>query len=116
ALALISFFANFVVIPLVGKEFVPETDQSFVSLRLNTPVGSSLEYTNAKVMEVEQALKPFSEIELLMTTIGTDDGRNYARVNLKLREPWARARTQKELEMLIRKTLRPIPGIELALG
>ena len=35
--------ASFVV-PLVGTEFMPEVDQGFISLRLNTPVGSSLDY------------------------------------------------------------------------
>ena len=34
--------------------------------------------------EVEEALKKFPEIELAMTTVGIEDGRNYARVNLKL--------------------------------
>ena len=61
-----------------------EADQGFISLRLNTPVGSSLEYTDGKVREVEAALKQFPEIELAMTTVGTEEGRNYARVNLKL--------------------------------
>ena len=41
-------------VPLVGTEFVPEADQGFISLRLNTPVGSSPEYTDAKVHESRQ--------------------------------------------------------------
>lgn len=116
AIALGSFFASFLIVPLVGTEFIPEVDQGFISLRLNTPVGSSLEYTNAKVAEAEQVLKRFPEISMAMTTIGTDDGRNYARVNLKLTDRSKRARSQKDLERAIRKALKPIPGIELALG
>jgi multidrug efflux pump subunit AcrB len=54
-LALVTFSASFAVVPLVGTEFVPDTDQSFISLRLNTPVGSSLEYTDAKVRQVRGA-------------------------------------------------------------
>jgi HAE1 family hydrophobic/amphiphilic exporter-1 len=34
-------------------------DEGFISLRLNTPVGSSLEYTDSKVQQVEAALKSF---------------------------------------------------------
>ncbi|MDE2359832.1 MAG: efflux RND transporter permease subunit, partial [Betaproteobacteria bacterium] len=116
AIALGSFAASFLIVPLVGTEFIPEVDQGFISLRLNTPVGSSLEYTNAKVAEAEQVLKRFPEISMAMTTIGTDDGRNYARVNLKLTDRSKRARSQKDLERAIRKALKPIPGIELALG
>ena len=55
--AVLIFFGSFALLPFIGKEFSPQVDESFISLRLNTPVGSSLEYTNAKVLEVEQALK-----------------------------------------------------------
>ena len=116
ALALVSFFASFGIVPLVGTEFIPTTDEGFISLRLNTPVGSSLEYTDSKVQQVEAALKHIPDIALTMTTVGSDEGRNYARVNLKLTDRADRARTQKEIEAAIRKELKPIPGIELAFG
>ncbi|MEP6942903.1 MAG: efflux RND transporter permease subunit, partial [Betaproteobacteria bacterium] len=115
-IALGSFAASFLVVPLVGTELVPEADQSFISLRLNTPVGSSLEYTDAKVRQVEESLKSFPEIQLVMTTVGTNDGRNYSRINLRLAERSARSRSQKDIERAIRKQLKPIPGIELAIG
>ena len=99
---LVSFFGSFAIVPLVGTEFMPQTDQSFISLRLNTPVGSSLEYTDTKVREVESVLQKFPEIELAMTSVGIDDGRNYARVNLQLVERAKRSRSQKQLEGLIR--------------
>jgi HAE1 family hydrophobic/amphiphilic exporter-1 len=115
-IALGTFVASFLIVPLVGTEFIPEVDQSFISLRLNTPVGSSLEYTDGKVHEVEEALKNFPEILLAMTTVGTEEGRNYARVNLKLVERASRDRSQKQLEKVIRNTLKPIPGVELSIG
>ncbi len=103
--------------PLVGTEFVPEADQGFISLRLNTPVGSSLEYTDGKVQQVEEVLKAFPEIALVMTTVGTDDGRNYARVNLKLVDRSDRARDRRRRSSARSATeLKPIPGIELAFG
>ena len=116
AIALVSFFGSFLVVPLVGTEFIPQADEGFISLRLNTPVGSSLEYTDGKVREVEQVLKEFPEISLAMTTVGTEDGRNYARVNLKLADRSERRRSQRDLEKAIRAALKPIPGVELAIG
>ena len=110
------FIASFGILPFIDKEFQPQVDESFISLRLNTAVGTSLEYTDSKVREVEEVLKPFPEIALTMTTIGTQDGRNYARVNLRLVDRGLRARSQKDLERAIRVALKPIPGIELALG
>ncbi len=116
AIAVATFAASFAVPPLVGSEFIPEADQGFVSIRLNTPVGSSLEYTDGKVRQVEDALKGFPEVRLAMTTVGTDEGRNYARINLKLVDRGERERSQKTLERAIRDALRPIAGVELTLG
>jgi len=116
AIATVLFVGSFAVPPLVGTEFVPEADEGFISLRLATPVGSSLEYTDGKVRQVEEALKAFPEVRLAMTTVGTDEGRNYARVNLRLTDRDARDRSQKTLEREIRKALAPIAGIELTLG
>ncbi len=115
-IALVSFFASFAIVPLVGTEFIPEADEGFISLRLNTPVGSSLEYTDGKVQQVEAMLKDIPEVALAMTTIGSEEGRNYARVNLRLVERKDRKRSQKEIERAIRKQLKPVPGIELAFG
>jgi multidrug efflux pump subunit AcrB len=115
--ALLIFVGSFGLLPFIGKEFQPQVDQSFISLRLNTPVGTSLEFTDKKVREAEAVLKQFPEIVLTMTTVGNAwDGRNYARINLKLTPREARARSQKDLERDIRNALKPIPGIELALG
>jgi hypothetical protein len=44
-----SFVAALGLAPLVGSEFVPQTDQGFTQLALRMPVGSSLERTDAKV-------------------------------------------------------------------
>jgi HAE1 family hydrophobic/amphiphilic exporter-1 len=115
-IALCTFVASFFVVPLVGTEFIPQADQGFISLRLNTPVGSSLDYTNGKMKQVEQVLKDFPEIALAMTTVGTDEGRNYARIDLRLTERATRKRAQKDLEIAIRNALLPMAGIELSLG
>jgi HAE1 family hydrophobic/amphiphilic exporter-1 len=114
--AVLIFFSSFALLPYIGTELTPQVDESFISLRLNTPVGTSLEFTDSKVREVEAVLKQFPEIVLAMTSVGTDDGRNYARVNVRLTDRGTRERSQKDLERAIRAALRPIPGIELALG
>ncbi len=116
AIAFVAFAGSFALVPLIGTEFVPQSDQGFISLRLNTAVGSSLDYTDGKMRQVEGVLKQFPEIELAMTTVGTDEGRNYARINLKLVDLDKRDRSQKDLEKAIRAALRPVPGVELTVG
>jgi HAE1 family hydrophobic/amphiphilic exporter-1 len=49
ALAVAIFVSSFFVLPLVGTEMMPESDEGRTSFRLTMPVGSSLEYTDAKV-------------------------------------------------------------------
>ena len=116
AIAVATFAASFGLVPLVGTEFIPEADAGLIALRLNTPVGSSLEYTDSKVRQVEEVLKTIPEVALAITTVGTEEGRNYARINLRLTDRAKRSRSQKQVERSIRAALKPIPGIEPTFG
>ncbi len=70
AAALLSFAVSLPIAGMVGSEMMPEADQSFTSVRLTAPVGSSLEYTNERVRRVEEALADFKEIRFLDTQVG----------------------------------------------
>ncbi len=103
--------------PMIGTEFVPETDDGQISLNLKTPVGSSLNYTDQKTRQVEDILGAIPEIVTLNTSVGIEGERNTAQINLKLSERRVTHRkSQKELEKQIRERLKSIPGIELAVG
>jgi hydrophobe/amphiphile efflux-1 (HAE1) family protein len=116
-LALGMFVASVLMIPMVGGEMFPESDNGYVNLRFKTAVGSSLEYTDSKVRQVEAALAEFKEIDVVMSNVGTRDGRNSAFVNLKLTDVTkTKRRSQKEVEKAIRARLAPIAGITLQVG
>jgi multidrug efflux pump subunit AcrB len=111
------FFGSFLLLPLIGTEFQPQQDQGFISLRLNTPIGSSLDYTDLKTKQVEDALKAFPEIETVSTRVGTGDGKNYSRVLLKLTDRnKTHRRSQQVLERVIRERIKTIGGISLSIG
>jgi hydrophobe/amphiphile efflux-1 (HAE1) family protein len=117
ALALGLFIGSLALMPMIGGEMFPETDNGYIQLRFKTPVGSSLEYTDGKVHQVEAALKDFKEIDIVIATVGTFNGRNEAQVNLKLTDHKKTGRrSQKELEKVIRERLQPIAGITLSVG
>ena len=117
ALALALFVGSLALMPMVGGEMFPETDNGYIQLRFKTPVGSSLDYTDAKVRQVEAALGEFKEIDKVITTVGTWDGRNTAQVNLKLTDvKKTKRRSQKEMEQVIRARLAPIAGITMSVG
>jgi hydrophobic/amphiphilic exporter-1 (mainly G- bacteria), HAE1 family len=116
-LAALIFFGSFFLVPFIGSEFTPEGDEGFISLRLNTPLGSSLEYTDAKTQQVEAILKEFPEVETVATEVGTDEGKNYSRINLRLvdKDKTPR-RSQKEMEKLIRARIANVAGMTLSVG
>jgi len=101
---------------IIGTEMMPQADESFTSLRLTMPVGSSLEYADERVQRVEQVLREFKEIEVIDTSIGTEGGKNTARINLRLVPRSHRHLSQKDLERAIRKRLAAMPGVELRVG
>ena len=66
----LSFLVALGLAPLVGSEFVPQTDQGFTQLALRMPVGSSLERTDAKVRQIEALIGTIPEIENVATWVG----------------------------------------------
>ncbi len=116
AIATVSFLVSLPIAALVGGELMPEADQSFTSVGLTMPVGSSLEYADQQVRRVESVLREFPEIESIDTSIGTEGARNNGRINLKLVPRSERKRSQKQIEEAIRKRVAGIPGVQLTVG
>jgi multidrug efflux pump subunit AcrB len=112
-LAAFTFFGSFMILPLVGSEFMPETDNGMVSMRVNTPLGSSLEYTNAKIRDVEDVLSKIEGVKHVVTQVGTDEGKNYARIMLRLTDLKDGPRpSQKDVEKTVRERLSHMAGLE----
>ena len=116
AIAAVIFVASLGLVPLVGGEFMPSADQGVFSLKIKTPVGSSLTYTDGKVRQIEAAIGQFKEIEMISTTVGGNN-RNEAELLLKLTDAkTTQRRSQKDMEKAVRERLKSIAGIELSVG
>ncbi len=113
ALALAIFAGSIALVPLLGTEFVPKSDFSETSLNFYTPVGSSLEVTQAKAQQVDAILHQFPEVRYTLSTInsGNAQGKIYASVYVRLTDRKDRARGVDELSALMRDRLRQVPGI-----
>ena len=113
-----SFALAIALAPLVGSEFIPDSDNSYIQLNVSLPVGTSLQRGSEKLVQVENAIRPMTEIRMISTTIGdTGNGsRNSASLSIQLTKPHERKRSQKDVEKAIRQALKPIPGIEATLG
>jgi len=115
-IGLSSFLAALALAPLVGSEFVPETDQGYTQLALRMPVGSSLERTDAKVRQIEDIVRTLPEIENLSTWVGGPGQRNQAWLNIALKPRQERQRSQKQVEEAIRGMIAKVPGTDASLG
>jgi len=124
ALVLFAGIASFVgalaLAPLVGTEFIPESDESFIRINVRMPVGTSLTRGGEKMRQVEDVVRTMPEVRMISADIGGGDFSNGARntgtVKIQLVRRHERKRSQKQVEDAIREALRPIPGIDVSLG
>ncbi|HEX6017939.1 MAG TPA: efflux RND transporter permease subunit [Burkholderiaceae bacterium] len=118
---LLSFAAALALAPLVGTEFIPQTDQGFTQVALRMATGASLDRADDKVRQVEAIVRGFPEVKTLSTQVGGQGqgfavGRAQATLNIALTERKERKRSQKQVEDAIRAAIAKIPGMEASLG
>jgi HAE1 family hydrophobic/amphiphilic exporter-1 len=111
--ALLIFVASIFMVPLLGTEFVPAADFSETTLNFYTPMGSSIEVTEAKVKQVETILRSFPEVRYTLATINTGNaaGKSYTNIYIRLVDRNARQRNVDELSSVLRERLKQVPGI-----
>jgi len=120
-LGLLGFFIASVLAvgPNLRKEFVPPQDQSMFLCRLQTPIGSSIEFTDGRFKKAEEFAMSRPEMKRYFGSIGGFGG---GEVNTGVlfvtfhppRErpvaaPFKKPPTQQELMALFRKELNKIP-------
>ncbi|TCS36843.1 HAE1 family hydrophobic/amphiphilic exporter-1 [Paucimonas lemoignei] len=115
AIAAATFFGGFLIpaTGLIGSEFVPQADYSETGVTYNTPVGSSLEFTETKARQVEAVLREFPEVRDLYTTINTGaaQGKNYVTTFVRLKPRSERTRSTIQLAQPLRQRLSQVAGI-----
>ncbi|MCE2879727.1 MAG: efflux RND transporter permease subunit, partial [Comamonadaceae bacterium] len=86
AMAVAVFVGSIFMVPLLGTEFVPKADFSETNVNFYTPVGSSLEATEAKAKQVDAIAREFPEVRYTVTTInsGNAQGKIYASMYVRL--------------------------------
>ena len=109
------FVGSLMMVPMVGVEFVAAADDGRMTMNVTTPVGSSLDYTSAKMQQVETALREFPEIKSIYTTIngGQAQGKNKATMQVQLVPVSERVQTPMTLTEPIRQRLSRIAGIRV---
>jgi len=110
------------ILPFMRSEFVPAQDQSRLFMRLQTPVGSSVDYTDRMLRRVEEWLMARPELDRYIGVVGGfgggDVNTGVAFVTLKppRRRPidpqTGHRLSQQDFMALARRDLNAIPGLK----
>jgi HAE1 family hydrophobic/amphiphilic exporter-1 len=106
------------------KEFLPRQDQSAFLIRIQTPISSSLAFTEGKLVEAEKILSQHPEIDHFFSTVGgfttdtgaadgavTDGQVNSALIYVTLKPKSKRSLGQFALMDTLRSELNKIPDL-----
>ncbi|HLF32116.1 MAG TPA: efflux RND transporter permease subunit [Xanthomonadales bacterium] len=98
----------------IGKTFIPAEDEGTFLVNFRTPLGSSIEATDAGLRQIENVLSSHPEITTMFTAIGLNAtgqaNQGIAFVRMVPRDE--RDMGQEEFLQLIRQQLAAIPGIK----
>jgi CzcA family heavy metal efflux pump len=124
------FGTSLLLVPHIGTEFFPETDESQFTIRVRAPVGTRVEETEKVVTEMEKlilATIPKNELRTLLANMGTaagvgatlvpaNTGPHSAVLRVELVPPNQRKRSTIDYQNLLREQLaKAFPGIRLAI-
>ena len=99
----------------IDKGFMPEEDESRIMITVKAPLGSSIEYTESKLQELELIFADYPEIIGSFATIGEDQAGQVSRANILVRMArWEdRDISQAQLMTWLRQRFTADPGIEV---
>jgi len=118
-MALLMLVFSCCLVPFMGGEFMPETDQGRINLTIESATGVPLTSLRETVIKVENILKESApEIVTATFRFGVQEGfspggssGNTITTTLRLLPRKERKRSQKEIEIALRKKLDEIAGI-----
>jgi len=115
---LVGLASALAVLPLVGTEFFPESDESQFLVQVRAPVGTRVEETERLIKRMEDIIRASTkpeEIKTIVATIGVPNGRSglfsrntgphTATLQVYLSDPDKRARDHKQIFDSIRPKL-----------
>ncbi|MBI5631259.1 MAG: efflux RND transporter permease subunit [Elusimicrobia bacterium] len=119
--SLLVFAASFFTVRRLRKEFVPPQDQAMFMVRLQTPVGSSMEFTDAKFKEAEAWMTRQPALKRYYSAVGgfgggeVNAGIIFVSMKAHSERPTGAAggpMTQGEFMALARRELNKIPDLK----
>jgi len=110
------FVITVLPVGLIKKEFVPAQDESRFIVRIQTPVGSSIQFTDNVMREIEKTVAKIPEVERYFLAVGGFGGGevNAGNMFVTLKDLKKRKRSQAEIMDECRKSFAKIQGLTRA--
>ena len=112
------FVVALVLLPRIGFEFQPQTDEGEVMVDAELAVGSRIDLTEAVLIGLEERIRQLlpGEVTMLITQAGGGGGfgnssTHRGNVNVRLVPRDQRSRTNEQISMQLRRELSGIPGV-----
>src|SRR5439155_21651192 len=96
-----------------GVAFAPDSDRSEMTIAVETPPGSSIDYTRLKTQEVEQIIRSRREVAYTYTTVGSATGSgevDNASIYVRLVPKHDRSLSRSGVGQVLRPQLRQLGG------
>ncbi len=120
-LALGTFFSAIAMVGvgIVGSGFIPVSDRSEISMTVEAPPGSNLEYTRIKAEAAARRARAHPEVRYTYTTVGASvPGKapsvDQALVYVKLHPKADRSISQDQLGAIFRREMAAIGGVQVS--
>lgn len=121
ALATLLLVASTRLVPLIGYELMPDTDEGQIDADIEFPVGTPIEHTGPWMLELERrarAVMEEHEVASIMTSAGPEnwwrtEGSNVGELEINLVPVTQRARRVNEIMAALRKELARMPGADI---
>jgi HAE1 family hydrophobic/amphiphilic exporter-1 len=113
-IATITFIGSIGIFMNLKREFVPKSDEGRFIIRLETPTGSTLQYTDEKLKRVEEMTLATPETERVFVAIGigTRQEVNKGFVVVTMKDRKERKRSQQQIMEDMRKNIKGMPGFK----
>ena len=120
-LAVIIFVGSIMLVPFVGTEFIPSSDQGQFNINITLPTGTNLETTSEVVSEVEKIVLGIPEIKSILTTAGegsggmgfSTEGGNSGTIMINLVEQNKRDRSMAQVINELRQKIGTYPDAQI---
>ena len=112
-IAVASLFGALGLSKLIGTEFVPVPDKGEIRIKFETPVDASLEYSQAKLLQVDKIIQQHPDVRATYAVINgvTDRGKNHVSIRVTVTPRTERKKSLTDLNNEFRQRLQQVGGI-----